>query len=184
MVPVASLWVPILLSAVAVFLASTVIHMILPHHRKDYRQVPSEDEVMEALRRFDIPPGNYMMPNARSPKEMKTPEFLEKRKKGPVALLTVMGAPSFGRSLVQWFLYCVVVGVFAAYLAGRALGPGAEALEVLRFAGCTAFVGYSLALWQNTIWYRMAWTTTLKSTFDSLFYGLLTGAIFAWWWPA
>ena len=67
MVPVLTLWAPILASAVLVFLASAVLHMVLPYHRSDFRKVPSEDEVMDALRRFAIPPGNYMMPHAEAP---------------------------------------------------------------------------------------------------------------------
>jgi hypothetical protein len=101
-----------------------------------------------------------------------------------VAVLTVMHDPSMGKSLMQWFLYCIVVGVFAAYIAGRAVGPGAEYLEAFRFAGATAFIGYGIALWQNSIWYKIAWSTTIKSNFDSLIYGLLTGGAFGWLWPA
>ena len=184
MVPVMSLWIPILLSAVVVFVASFVLHMLLPIHRKDFSKVPSEDAAMDALRGLGIPPGNYMMPHAEGPSAMKDPAFIEKRNRGPVAILTVMGNPSFGKSLVQWFLYTIVVGVVAAYVAGRALGPGAEGMEVLRFAGCTAFVGYALALWQNSIWYKIKWSTTFKQTLDGLIYGLLTGAVFGWLWPA
>jgi hypothetical protein len=185
MVPIMSLWIPILLSAVIVFVASSLIHMFLPYHRNDFRKVPAEDEVMEALRRFEIPPGDYVIPRASSGKEMRAPEFVEKANKGPVAFMTVMpsGIPGMAKNLVLWFIYCVVVGIFAAYIAGRALGPGADYTAAFRFAGCTAFVGYALALWQNSIWYRRAWTTTLKATFDGLIYGLLTGGTFGWLWP-
>lgn len=185
MVPVMSLWIPILLSAVIVFVASSIIHMVLTYHRTDYRKVPSEDQALEALRKVSIPPGDYMMPHAGSPSQMKDPAFIDKMKKGPVAVLTVMpsGPPSMGTNLAQWFLYCVAVGVFAAYIAGRALAPGADYLEVFRFAGCTAFVAYAVALWQNSIWYKRAWSTTLKSTLDGLVYGLLTGGTFGWLWP-
>ncbi|MBI4540911.1 MAG: hypothetical protein HY704_15515 [Gemmatimonadetes bacterium] len=186
MVPLMSLWIPILLSAVIVFVASSIIHMVLPYHRTDFGKVPAEDEVRDALRKFSIPSGEYVMPHAASREELKAPEFLEKTKKGPVAFLTVMesGPPSMGKSLVQWFLYCIVVGVFAGYIAGRALAPGSEYLAVFRFAGSTAFVGYALALWQNSIWYKRAWSTTLKSTFDALVYALLTAGTFGWLWPA
>jgi hypothetical protein len=115
---------------------------------------------------------------------MKDPAFIEKKKRGPVAVLTIMRDPSMATSLVQWFVYCAVVSAFAAYIAGRALGPGAEYLSAFRFAGSTAFVGYGLALWQNSIWYKIAWSTTLKSNIDSLIYGLLTGGVFGWLWPA
>jgi hypothetical protein len=185
MVPIVSLWLPILLSAVFVFVASSVIHMLLPIHSGDYRKLPSEDATMEALRKFNIPPGDYMMPRAGSMKDMGDPGFIAKMTKGPVAMMTVMpsGRPSMGPQLACWFVYCAVVGLFAAYIAGRALGPGAHYLAVFRFAGATAFIGYSLALWQQTIWYRRSWVTTLKSTIDGLIYGLLTGGTFGWLWP-
>lgn len=184
MVPILSLWTPILLSAVLVFVASSILHMVLPYHRSDFRKVESEDALMESLRKLNVAPGNYMMPHAASPSAMKDPAFIEKKKRGPVAVLTVMRDPSMGASLAQWFVYCVVVSVVAAYIAGRALGPGAEYLAVFRFAGATAFVAYGLALWQNSIWYKIAWSTTLKSNIDSLIYGLLTGGAFGWLWPA
>lgn len=184
MVPILSLWAPILVSAVLVFVASSILHMVLPYHRSDFRKVESEDALMESLRKLGVAPGNYMMPYAASPSAMKDPAFIEKRKKGPVAVLTVMRDPSMGASLTQWFVYCVVVSVVAAYIAGRALAPGADYLAVFRFAGATAFVGYGLALWQNSIWYKIAWSTTLKSNIDSLIYGLLTGGAFGWLWPA
>jgi len=186
MVPLSSLWLPILLSAVIVFLASFVIHMLLPYHRSDVKKVPAEDDVMDALRKFDIPPGDYMLPCGAGPQDMKDPQFIEKMNKGPVVVLTVFpsGPPTMGKSLALWFVYCVVVGIFTAYVAGRALGPGADYLAVFRFAGATAFVGYALALWQNSIWWKRAWSTTLKSTFDGLMYALLTAGMFGWLWPA
>lgn len=185
MVPLMALWLPIVVSAVIVFVVSSIIHMMLPYHRSDYGRLPHEDEIMAALRKFNIPKGDYLMPCAGSPKAMGTPEFREKLTKGPVAVITVMpnGVPSMAPSLAQWFVYCVVVGIFAAYVAGRALPVGAHYLAVFRFAGCTAFIGYALAQWQNTIWYKRAWTTTLKSTFDGLVYGLLTAGTFGWLWP-
>lgn len=186
MVPMMSLWAPILLSAVIVFVASSIIHMVLPYHRTDVGKMPAEDDVMDALRKIGIPPGDYLLPCAGSPKQRKDPDFIDKMKKGPVAFLTVMesGPPSMGKSLALWFLYCIAVGVFAAYVAGRALEPGAQYLAVFRFAGSTAFVGYALALWQNSIWYKRAWSTTFKSTFDGLVYALLTAGTFGWLWPS
>ena len=185
MVSVIALWLPILVSAAVVFVLSSLFHMVLPHHHSDFRKVPAEDEVMAALGKFNLPPGDYMMPCAGGSKEMKSPDFLEKMKKGPVALITVIpsGIPSMGKNLVQWFIYCVVVGIFAAYITGRALGSGAPYLAAFRFAGCTAFVGYSLAVWQGSIWFRRSWSTTIKSTIDGLVYGLFTGGVFGWLWP-
>lgn len=185
MTALSSLWLPILLSAVIVFLVSSAIHMTPLWHKNDYPKVPNEDRVMDALRPLAIPPGEYMVPRASSTQEMRSPEFLEKMKKGPVLVLTVMpNAPiPMGTNLALWFLYSLVVGVFAAYVAGRALPPGAAYLHVFRFAGVTAFVGYTLALWQMSIWYRRTWSSTIKATVDGLIYALLTAGTFGWLWP-
>jgi hypothetical protein len=185
MVPALTLWLPILLSAVFVFILSSIIHMVLKYHRSDFKGVPSEDAVMDALRPFNIPHGEYVLPYASDPKAMETPEFKAKLEKGPVAFLTVMsGDFQMGKSLVLWFLYCILMGFFAAYLSGRALGPGASYLEVFRFVGASAFGGYALALLQNSIWYKRGWIPTLKSVFDGFLYALVTAGTFGWLWPA
>ncbi len=186
MVPLVSLWLPILLSAVIVFVASAIIHMVLPFHNSDMKKLPAEDEVMSALRTFDIPPGDYAVPCPGGPKDLKNPAFIDKMKKGPVALMTVIpsGAPTMGKRLALWFLYCLAVSIFSAYITGRALTPGAQYLSVFRFAGATAFIGYAVALWQNSIWYRRAWSTTVKSTIDGFVYALLSAGVFGWLWPA
>ncbi|HEY3383170.1 MAG TPA: hypothetical protein VGK32_15470 [Vicinamibacterales bacterium] len=185
MVPVLSLWMPILLSAVVVFVASSLVHMVLGYHANDWRRLPKEDEVRDALGRLSLPPGDYATPLAGSMADMKSPAFVEKMKKGPVIFMTVVpsGPPSMASSLTLWFVYSVVVGIFAAYITGRALQPGAHYLQVFRFAGCTAFMGYSLALLQNSIWYKRNWGATLKSMMDGLLYGLLTAGCFGWLWP-
>jgi hypothetical protein len=185
MVTTTSLWLPILLSAVLVFVASSIVHMVLTYHRTDYRRLPDEDAIMEALRRFKLTPGDYMLPCAGTPKEMQAPGFVDKMTKGPVAVMTVMpsGPPTMAAPLAQWFLYCIVVSVFAAYVTGLALAPGADYMPVFRFASTTAFACYALALWQNSIWYKRAWTTTIKSSTDGLLYALLTGGVFGWLWP-
>lgn len=184
MVSIITLWLPILLSAVLVFIASSVIHMLLKFHRNDFKKLSDEDEVMAALRPFAIAEGEYVMPYAQDTAQMKDPAFLEKMKKGPVAFMTVMpGDFQMGKSLLLWFFYCIAMGIFAAYISGRALGPGAHYMEVFRFAGAAAFGGYALALLQNSIWYKRAWGTTLKSMADGVVYALLTAGSFGWLWP-
>jgi hypothetical protein len=185
MVPVLSLWLPILLSAVFVFVASSIIHMVLGYHKNEWKKLPDEDRAMDALRPLGIGPGDYFVPRAGGMKEMSDPAYVEKLNRGPVMMLTVLpnGPVSMGKSLALWFVYCVVVSVFAAYIAGRALAPGAHYLAVFRFAGATAFVGYALALWQNTIWYKRPCLTTLKANFDGLIYAVLTAGTFGWLWP-
>jgi hypothetical protein len=185
MTGLSALWLPILLSSVVVFVVSSVIHMATPWHKSDYPKMPNEDRVRDALRPLAIAPGDYVIPRPSSREEMRSPAFAEKMKQGPVMMLTVMpnGPAPMTRNLLLWFLYAVVVGVFAAYVAGRALPPGADYLRVFRFAGVTAFVGYAVALWQMSIWFRRAWSTTIKATVDGLIYALLTAGVFGWLWP-
>lgn len=185
MTGLSALWLPILISAVFVFVASSVIHMALPWHKNDYRQMPNEDKAMDALRPLAIPPGDYMVPRPSTRQDLQSPAFGEKLKKGPVMVVTVLpnGPMSMGTNLALWFAYGVVISAFAGYIAGRALPPGAHYLQVFRFAGATAFIGYSAALWQMSIWYRRAWTTTIKATIDGLIYALLIAGTFGWLWP-
>lgn len=185
MTALTALWLPIVLSAVLVFVVSSLIHMILPWHKGDYPKLANEDQVMNALRPLALPPGDYMVPRPASSQAMRSPEFQEKMKRGPVVIMTVLpsGVTGMARNLIQWFLFCVVVGVFAAYVTGRALPPGAPSGAVFRFASVTAFIGYALALWPMSIWYRRAWLTTIKGTIDGLIYGLVTAATFVWLWP-
>ena len=121
MTGLSALIVPILLSAVLVFVASSIIHMLLPWHHSDYPKLTNEDGVRDALRPLAIPPGDYMVPRPSSTEDMRSPEFAEKMKQGPVLIFTVIpnGPFSMRRNLILWFLYCVVVGLFAAYIAGR-----------------------------------------------------------------
>ena len=185
MVPLTALWLPILLSAVIVFIASSVIHMALPWHENDYRRVPDEDRLRAALQPLAIPPGDYVVPRPSSRQELRTPEFLARVNEGPNLVLTVLpnGPWTMGRNLVLWFVYLLVVALFAAYVAGRVLPPATDYLTVFRIAGTTAFLGFAVALWQMSIWYRRAMSTTIKATIDGLIYALLLGGVFGWLWP-
>jgi len=181
-----SLWLPILLASVVVFILSSLIHTVLQYHNRDFAQLPAEDAVMDAIRNAGVEPGDYAFPRPANHREMKTPEFVEKLTRGPVGFMTIMrsGPPSMGGSLSQWFVYLIVVSIFAAYITGRALGPGAEYLHVFRFAGAASFMGYALAHAQGSIWFGRRWRVTLLSMFDGLIYALFTAGVFGWLWPA
>lgn len=185
MTGILSLWLPILLSAVLVFIASSLIHTVLPWHKGDFAKLPDEDAVRSALRPLAIPPGDYHVPRPSGSEEMKSAAFAEKVEAGPNIMMTVLpnGPWSMGPQLAMWFVYNIVVSIFAAYVAGRALPPGSEYLSVFRLAGATAFASYTLALYQLSIWYRRSWSLTLKATFDGLIYALLTAGAFGWLWP-
>jgi hypothetical protein len=180
-----SLWLPILLSAVAVFIISSIIHMVLGYHANDYKGLPTEKQIMDDLRKHNLQPGDYHFPHVTSIKDLSSPDFIEKMKQGPVGYMTIMksGPPNMVKELAMWFMYSIIVGFCAAYVASRAVDPGEGYLTVLRFAGVTSFLGYSLALLQNSIWYKRNWSATLKSMFDGLIYALFTAGIFGWLWP-
>jgi hypothetical protein len=185
MISLGSLWLPIVLSAVFVFVASAIIHMTKLWHKNDYPRVPNEDGVRNALRPFAIPPGEYLVPRAYSGKEMRTPEYQAKVKEGPVLVLTVLPNREFSmsRNLLLWFVYTLIVSWFAAYIASRTLPPGTDYLKVFQIAGATAFIGYAVALLQMSIWYQRSWRLTVKAVFDGLIYALLTAGTFGWLWP-
>ena len=185
MVSLTALWLPIVLSAVAIFIASSVIHMALKYHNSEYRQLPDEGAVLDAMRNAGVGPGFYAFPYAGSMKEMGTPEMMDKYKQGPVGTANInpSGPPAMGKHLVQWFVYCIVVGIFAAYLASRTLGPGANYLQVFRIVGCASFMAYAFAHLSDAVWKMKPWGMTFKHVFDGLVYGLLTAGVFGWLWP-
>jgi hypothetical protein len=185
MVPITSLVLPILLSAVFVFIASSLVHMVLKYHQHDFKGLPDEDGMQDAFRRMKVAPGDYCVPYAGSMDAMKSPAFIEKFTKGPVVTMTVSaGGPlHMGSQLMQWFLYSVVISIFTAYLTGRVLAPGEDYLTVFRVAGTVTFMGYAMALPPMSIWYKRNWGTTFRSMADGLLYSLLTGGTFGWLWP-
>lgn len=185
MVPVLSLWLPILVSAVLVFVASSVIHMLLGYHGSDYAEVPDEERVAAALRDANIPPGEYSIPCAGSMKEMGSAEYQEKVNRGPVLTMTVRpsGPHNMGQTLAAWFIFNLVVSIFAAYVTSRGVGGGGDYLSVFRFAGATAFAAYALGTWPESIWFGRKWSTTLKNTLDGLIYAAITAGTFGWLWP-
>ena len=184
MVSLTVLWLPILVSAGLVFFASYAIHALLGYHAGDFRKVPSEDAAIDAIRGFNLPPGDYHMPRAASAAAMRDPEFMAKMKRGPNVVMTVMpGYTGMGAQLGTWFAFCAIVGVFVAYLTSLALPAGATYMTVFRVSSTAAFMSYAFGHWPSTIWYSRAWQTSLKNTFDALIYGLLTGGAFGWLWP-
>jgi len=184
MVALHTLWMPILLSAVFVFVASSIIHMVLPYHRSDYKKLPDEDKVLAALRSAGVGRGVYMFPHCTH-KDMKSPEMLEKQKQGPIGSVTVFpaGPINMGKHLTLWFLFCVVVGVFTAYLTGRTTASGMNYLSVFRVAGAVSFMAYGVGHLSNGIWMGQPWSNVTKHVFDGLIYSLLTAGTFGWLWP-
>jgi len=186
MVHLLDLWLPIALSAVFVFVVSSVIHMCLPVHKGDFKKLPGEESILEAMRAQGVQPGEYMFPCAASMKDMCSPEMVEKLNRGPVGYLSVTrnGPFSMGKSLLQWFLFSLLVGVFVAYIASIGLARGAATMEVFRLVASAGILGYAVTQVPNSIWKGLSWKITAKFIFDGILYGLATAAAFAWLWPA
>jgi hypothetical protein len=185
MVALLDLWLPILLSAVFVFVVSSVLHMLIPLHRKDYGKLPDEDGLLAAMRSAKVTPGSYMFPLGSSMKDMASPEMLERQKLGPVGFMTIVpnGPYAMGKALGQWFVLSLVISLFVAYVGSFALEPGAEYLAVFRLTGTIAVVVYALGNVTDSIWKGVRWGITAKFVFDGVCYGLVTGGAFGWLWP-
>lgn len=184
MVLLAALWMPILLSAVVVFIASSILHMVLPYHQGDYKQLPDEEKLLAGLRAANLQKGLYMFPFG-SHKEMNTPAMKEKFTRGPVGtmMLYQSGPPVMGKFLGLWFVFCLLVSFLDAYLTGHTVAAGARYLTVFRVAGAAGFMGYGLGPLVNSIWKGQPWGMTIKEVVDGLIYALLTAGVFGWLWP-
>lgn len=181
----ASLWLPIVLSGVIVFVASAIFHMVIPIHKGDFKGLPGEAGIMAELRKAGVGRGVYMFPHCAEMKEMNSPEFLERYKQGPVGIVTILPAgpsPTMTKNLIQWFGYCLLVSAFAAYVC-TLLPAGASYGVVFRWAATVAILGYSASSLTDSIWGGRPWSTTLKFIVDGVIYGLLTGGTFGWLWP-
>ncbi|HET9424031.1 MAG TPA: hypothetical protein VFO55_01570 [Gemmatimonadaceae bacterium] len=182
-----SLWLPALVSAVAVFILSSIIHMALPWwHRSDYRALPNEDAVLDALRPMAIPPGEYMAPRPASSEDMRSAGFQEKMNRGPNFQINIMrpGPISMGRPLALWFVYVLVVAFAAGHVALGALGDHNDPPDIFHAVALSAFMGFAFALWQSVIWFQRPAKTALKATVDGLLYALVTALVYVWLWPA
>lgn len=185
MVSLVQLWLPILLGAVGVFVASSILHMLLQAwHASDYHGFSNEDEVAAAMRKGSPAPGMYMIPYCKM-EDFKKPETLEKFKKGPLAfmILRAPGAPNMGKSLVLWFLFCILVSLFSGYIGSATLAAGTALPQVLRVTATAAFMSFGFASIPTGIWYGQPWGAVLKDAIDGLIYGLIVGAVFAFMWP-
>ncbi|MCE9603130.1 MAG: hypothetical protein K8S21_13075 [Gemmatimonadetes bacterium] len=185
MVSPLALWIPIVVSAVFVFIALMLIHGLLGWHRDDMIAVPGEAEFLERVRALGVSPGDYRFPYGRTTADMTTPEFEAKMKQGPAGIMSVWpsGGLDMGRMMGLWFVYSLVIAVLVAFVTGRTHGPGAESLEVFRVSATVTFCCYVMAHWQNWIWWGRSTRFTVTYSLDGVLFALVTGATFAWLWP-
>ncbi|HJW09382.1 MAG TPA: hypothetical protein VJ483_07075 [Holophagaceae bacterium] len=185
MVPLMQLWLPILLSAVFAFVASSLIHMALKYHNSDYHGLPNEDEVRATITKGAPAPGQYVIPYCSDHKDMGSEAMQTKFKEGPVGFLILRapGPMSMGASLFQWFLFCLLVSFFSGYLGAATLKAGVHYLQVFQVVGTAAFMGYGLGLIPMGIWWGQPWRSVAKGILDALIYACLTAGAFGWLWP-
>lgn len=185
MVSLAQLWLPILLSAIGIFFSSSLVHMVLKWHNSDYFKLPNEEAVRATLRAGNPAPGQYIVPYCKHGPEMNSDEMKAKFAEGPVGMLLLRkpGAPHMGGALGAWFVLCLVVSVFAGYLASVTIAQGADALHVFRVVATIAFLSFAGGAASDAIWMGVPWRATIKYILDALIYGAVSGAVFAWLWP-
>jgi hypothetical protein len=180
--PLASLWLPIILSGVALFFASFAAWMLLPHHKPEWQGLPNENAVMDALRSTNTPPGQYRFPYSCKPEEWKSDEFQRRMKSGPLGTLTLWkGPPNMGVNMLCTVLFFTIANAVIAYLAGMVIKPGADPWFIFRFVGTAGILTYGTANILNGIWFGRKMVADIV---DGIAYGLITGAIFAWLWPS
>ena len=183
MVAWSELVVPMLLSAVLVFIASSLIHAVLKLHNSEYHKFSNEDEVRAAIRKGSPAPGMYITPHCHEGKP--TPETTKKFEEGPniLVFLRPSGQIQMGAFLGKWFVYTIAVSFVAAYVARAVLHPGEQYLKIFQVVGASAWLAYA---WQgpaDSIWKGKPWSSTLRGMFDGLIYAALTAGAFGWLWP-
>ena len=179
-----SLWWVVVLTAVAIWIASAIVWMVLPHHASDFGKLDDEDAAMNGIGPGTAP-GQYRLPHCTSMEAMKSEEFQAKQDKGPVGVLTIIpsGPVNMGKMLSTWFVYLLFTSFVVAYVARMSLAPGAECMAVFRLTFTVAFALYALQPLPDSIWMGKPWGTALKSVGDGLGYALITAGIFCWAWP-
>lgn len=185
MVSLASLWLPILLGAVAVFVTSSLVHMVFRWHNSHYLKFSNEDEVRAAINRGQAGPGHYVLPWCIEGKDMGTPEMQQKYKDGPIGhvFIAASGVPNLGKHLGSWFALALGISVLSAYIAEHASPAGAAFGDVLRIVWATGLLAYGAGPVMDAIWHARPGRETLLDLLDALIYGASMALPFALLWP-
>ena len=183
MVSLFSLWLPILLSAVAVWIISFIVWVVLPHHKSDYKKVANEDAARDALK--GLKPGLYNVPHVTARSDLQKPEVQKIFNDGPNGFLTILpnGIPTMGKSMILSFIFYLAVSFMVGYVVRITVPAGADYLLVFRIAGTVAWLAYGFGLIQEAVWFGRPWSAIFKNLFDALLYGLVTARFFGWLWP-
>lgn len=179
------LWLPILATAVGIFVMSSIIHMVFKWHNSEYRALGNEDEIRQAIAKAQLTPGMYSTPHCTDMKDMEGERIQQQFKEGPVAFITLRepGAPAMGKYLAQWFALNVLVAVLCAFLSLQTFGLQGDAHQAGHLAGLVAIIAYGCGTLQESIWMGRPWSASLKNILDAAIYGVITAVAFWQLWP-
>lgn len=179
------LWLPILLSAVLVFIISSLVHMVFKWHAPEYRGFANEDAVRAAIKAGNPTPGQYVLPYCSDMKAMSSEPMTKKYREGPVGFVTLgpSAPPAIGTSLLQWFGLSLAISAIAAIIAGKYVGLAGGGRTAACLTGTIALLAYGFGYIQGGIWQGQPWSSVAKYLVDSTLYALGTAAIFWWLWP-
>ena len=181
------LWIPILVSAAAVWIASALAWMIVGHHKNDNPALPNEQEVIDTIKGWNLPPGEYMFPDFRRCKGMTKEQkqaMYENMQKSPMGILRVWGKISMGGNMLWTFVVCLVVSTLIAYLGWSALPhAGSSFAHTFQVLGTAGILAYCFASFPGDIWFQRSRRAMTTNFIDGVVFGLITGAVFAWLWP-
>lgn len=179
------LWLPILLSAVAIFIVSSLIHMLFKWHESTYRKLDNEDAVRAALTAGTPAAGMYVLPHCTDMKQMQEPEMVAKYTAGPVGFITLRpaGTPSLGVPLLQWFLFTLGVAALSAVIAVQAVGLHSDGQQAGHLIGLISLMVYAVGGLPEGIWFGRPWRSVALHALDGLIYATVTALTFMWLWP-
>ena len=179
------LWLPILVTAVAVFVASSLIHMVFKWHNLDYKKLTNEDAVLAAIRAGSPEPGQYVLPHCADMKDLQTEELQKKFREGPVGFMTLKrpGPPTIGGALGKWFVFNLAVAGIVGVIALRMYGLQADPRRAAHLVGVLSLLTYSGGSVQQGIWMGKPWGSVAKDLLDGAIYATVSALSFWWLWP-
>jgi hypothetical protein len=174
------LWLPIVAAAIAVFVASSLVHMVFKWHKSDFGRLSDEDEVQSVLRKAGAARGQFIVPYCQDMKESQSEAMKAKYIAGPIASITVFpsGVPTMGPMLGKWFVQNLVFATIAAAIALQVYGRGEHGHEAGHLAGLLTALAYGGGSIGQGVWMGKPWRVVALDLLDALIYGTVTALVF------
>lgn len=181
----AGLWIPVVVAAFSVLGANCFVWVFIAQYVQKWRTLPEEDATVEHLQKSGTAPGFYVFPGRHSRISNASEESrLLRIESGPWGTINVRARqPSIGRAIVQSMTYCLTTSIFVAYLGTLALDPGDGFSNVFQVIGTAGILAYAFGGIPNAIWLGLDSRSAVMDVVGGIFYGLITGAVFATLWP-